>query len=100
LSYRVERGQTIKEYFRARKRGQTEPTNPGSTLRDGGERLDEADASFPDSELVPERLMGAGPGLDDGDRPAQFVACPHVLEQDDVVRSRATEILSIPVFGT
>jgi hypothetical protein len=44
--------------------------------------------------------MGAGPGLDDGDRPAQFVACPHVLEQDDVVRSRATEILSIPVFGT
>jgi hypothetical protein len=37
------------------------------------------------SELAPEGLVGAGPGLEDGDRPAEFVACPHVLEQDDVV---------------
>jgi hypothetical protein len=29
--------------------------------------------------------VGARPGLEDCDRPAEFVAGPHVLEQDDVV---------------
>src|SRR2546423_2923222 len=66
-------------------------TGPGtgarrSTLRGGGEGLDEGDAVLRDSELAPERLMGAGPGLEDGDRPAEFVTFPQVLKQNDVVR--------------